>query len=300
MVFNSALLAAVLSGFTALFLEAGEAAKPIYATFCYDVTSKSAQEELHVGGGLGSMQEWKGGAPNRPIVRYVETIKNKDWYNGTKIPKTAFQDDTLGFYDNEIKNMGASAATHPDELMTTVLVNGFTELGPDGQAFFSASHPIVDGGTQSNLQAGALSATTFREALAKAQGMTDYYGKALRPKQRGMKVYLMVGPTLRATAKSIVAVDTTSSGAGNPDYEEATVIVNEGLTGAYANYWFVLLGDGPVRALVMQTREKPEFHMITDPEHAIVITEKVVMAWVEGRWNIGYAHYQAAVGSPGT
>lgn len=300
MEFNSASILAVGTGFQALFLIGFEAADPLHKTFCLEVESTGAQETFQIPEGTGELREWLGEREEKPSVVWAETIKNKDWEGSLYVPVNAYKDDKLGVYRGQAQALGHAAATHPTYLLGQALIQGFTKVAYDGVAFFSASHPR--GGTlavQSNVVSGALSATTFRTALSQLQSMTDYYGKPLRSRSMGMKVYLIVGPSNRATAKSIVALATTASGAGNPDYEEAEVIVDEDLIGDYANYWFVSYGGGPVYPLILQIREKPDLLIISNPEHPDIIYKKRVPHLVSGRWNVGYGFYQLIVGSTG-
>ncbi len=299
MFLSAALVEAAATCFKALFLRGVGRVKAMHATFAFGITSSGAAEELHIPGGMGELREWIGERELKPSIRWTETITNKDWEGTLVVPVNAYKDDTLGVYRMQAEMLGMAAETHPDKLLSDALKAGFLDTAYDAVAFFSATHPLDAGAVQSNLESGALSATTFRSALAKIQSMTDYYGKPLGLASRGAKVYLMVGPGNRATAQSIVAVQTSSSGAGNPDYQAAEVVVNEYLIGAYANYWFLMVGDGPAYPFIMQTREKPSFQTITDADSESVFKRKEILHGVQGRWNVGYGFYQLAVGSTG-
>lgn len=299
MFLSAAAVIAASTAFKALFMKGVARVKAMHSTFAFPITSTGAAEELHIPGGMGELREWIGERELKPSIRWTETITNKDWEGTLVVPVNAYKDDTLGTYRMQAEMLGMAAESHPDKLLSDALKTGFTALAYDGVAFFSASHPLDAGAVQSNLETGALSATTFRSALAKIQSMTDYYSKPLGLASRGAKVYLMVGPSNRATAQSIVAVQTSSSGAGNPDYQAAEVVINEYLIGDYANYWFVMVGDGPAYPIILQVREKPQFQTITDADSESVFKRKEILHGVSGRWNVGYGFYQLAVGSTG-
>lgn len=298
MEFNAEAIDAAATGFSLLFLASMASAKPIYVDLCAVLESKGAQETFVIPEGVGEMREWTGELEAKPSIIWSQTIVNKDWESTLEVPRNAYMDDQLGVYKQQAQMMGVSAATHPDSLLYTTLVEGFANKGYDKVAFFSDSHPIKDG-VQSNLQTGALSATTFRAAMAKLRSMTDYYGRPLRARSMGMKYVLMVGPSNEATAKSIVSVPTTASGAGNPDYQAADVMVNEYLTGAKAGYWFLVCSGGPVYPFILQMREKPDFQVMANPTDVEVRLRKRVLHTAQGRWNMGYGFYQLAVGSQG-
>lgn len=298
MLYNSVAVEAAATGFQALYLAGRAKAAPLYKPFCMVIESNKLIETFEIPDGVGDLREWLGERNFETPIRWSQSIRNKDWEGTIVVPRNAFADDSLGVYKSQAEMLGISAETHPDKLLFDTLSAGFTGNSYDAVDFFSASHPI-EGTTQSNLVSGALAAATFRTALSQLQGMKDYKGKPIRTRAMGMKNYLMVGPSNRATADSIVTIPTTSSGAGNPDYKQAEVVINEYLTGDYANYWFLLAGDGPVAPLILQIRQKPEFISITDPANAEMLNRKRVVFGVEGRWNMGYGFYQLAQGSTG-
>lgn len=308
MLFNSESVQAVATGFKGLFMEGLAVAALLYKDLCFDLPSTGHQETLSIPEGLGDLVEWTGSREIDVPIRWTETIINKDWQKTIAVPRNAYEDDNLGLYASQAKMLGINAASHPDSLLASAIIAGFSGTSYDGVAFFSATHPLdgeVTGntgsaGVQSNIEAGALSATTYRSALSKIQSMKDYFGKPLRFGAMGMKFRLMVGPSNRATAVSIVGVQTTASGAGNPDFGTAEVVINEYFTGAYANYWCVTVVGGPIYPFIFQMRRKPALTVISDPDSEEVFKNKRILHGVDGRWNLGYGFYQLIVGSTGS
>lgn len=300
MLFNTANVRAAATGFRAIYSEGFEAAKPLHPEWVLEIASTHEQETFEIPTGFGEMREWVGDREIKPHVRWSQTIRNKDWEGTLEVPRNAYEDDALGVYEANARMMGMSARSHPDELLFETLVGGFTTACYDGVSFFSASHPISGGSTQSNLVSGALSSTTFRTAVANLDKVKNYHGKPVRTRAFAPRRVLMVGPDLRATADSIVTVDTLASGASNPDYKQAEVLVNEYFTGDYANYWFVGAVGGPVRPLILQVRKRPELVQLTDPTGEEMFLRKRVLHGVDGRWNMGYGFYQTIQGSTGS
>lgn len=300
MLINAAALLAASTGFRARFLDGMQANEPWHEPFVETVESSKSQERILIPDGLGEMREWLGERDVNAVQLDDYTLKNKTWEKSVDIPVDAFKDDELGVFGGQADALGRLAASHPGYLVEQLLVNGFTAKGYDGVAFFSSDHKGKGATTQSNVVSGALSAATFRTALSQAQAITNREGRPIRLRQMGLKPYLIVGPSLRATAKSIVSLDTLASGAGNPDAGEAELIINEGLVGDYANYWFLVFGGGSgVRPFIVQMREKPSLHMVTDPKDTALRDRKVIPMWSQGRWNAGYLFWQLAQGSTG-
>lgn len=299
MLINAAALLAASTGFRARFLDGMQANEPWHEPFVETVESDKSQERILIPDGLGEMREWLGERDVNSVELDDYTLKNKTWEKSIDIPVDAFKDDELGVFSGQAASLGRIAASHPGYLVEQLLVGGFTNTGYDGKAFFAANHPGKDGANQTNIVSGALSSTTFRTALSQAQAITNREGRPIRLREMGLKPYLIVGPSLRATAKSIVSIDTLASGAGNPDAGEAELIINEGLIGPYASYWFLVFGGGDVRPFIVQMREKPSLHMVTDPKDTALRDRKVVPMWSQGRWNAGYLFWQLAQGSTG-
>lgn len=297
MLLQVAAVQAASTGFRAMYLRGVGSVVSLASRLALEITSTGSQETIHIPEGCGELREWVGERELKPVIRWDTTIKNKTFEGTLVVPVEAYEDDQLGVYKGQAETLGVAAASHPDKLLIDLLVAGFTAVGYDEVAFFSASHPLQSG-SQTNLQTGALSATTFNEALVKLQSLTDYYGKPLAIAKK--KLVLVVGPSNRATAKSIVSLDTLSGGGGNPNYGEAEVIIDDRLIGAHATKWFVMVADGPARPVILQIRRKANFVTVSDLTSESVFLRREILHGVDGRWNVGYGFYQLAVGSLGT
>jgi phage major head subunit gpT-like protein len=297
MVFNLAALIAASTGFRAVFAEALHATTPYYTDLCEEVPSTGSTEVYHFPDGLGDLREWVGSREEQPILMFPYPITNKTWEKTLTIPREAVEDDQLGSFNGSVKLMGASAKSHPDSLLATLLTGGFTTNGYDGVPFFSATHPQEGGSTQSNIVSGALSETTFNTAMQRLLGIQDYYGKPIDPMGMGGELVLVVGPSLRATALQIVERINNDAGAGNINYKAARVVIFPRLTGSH---WFLMVAKGPVRPFVLQMRRKPEFVSQTALDSDTVFAANEFKYGVSGRWNAGYAFWQLAVGSTGS
>jgi hypothetical protein len=96
----------------------------------------------------------------------------------------------------------------------SVLNNGFSSsyVGGDGQPLFSASHPLVSGGTNSNrLTASDLNETSLEAAVIQIAGWTDERGLLIAAKPNK----LIVPPSLMFTAKRLLDTELRVATADN-------------------------------------------------------------------------------------
>ena len=298
MFISKVLLLAATQGFTAVFLKAQKTASPNYKDWAMTVDSESAIESLLVPGAAGTLQRWKGEREKKGAKVYELEIKVVDYEATKAVPATAISDaKKLGVYDAMFKQMAFNAELHPDDLLTEALVAGFAATSSkksyDGVIFFSADHA-----SGSNLADGALSATTYGDALSKLLAQTDEDGSPLRlGSQPGVKRVLRVGPKLYGTAISIVGVQNTTGGAGNPYFGTAEVELDDRLIGAYDDYWFLGYRGGAYRAAVFVNRE--DASLIIDDDPVSVAKSKEVVAMVQARRAMALLWHQTIVGYAG-
>lgn len=294
-ILNGAAIRAAATGFRALFTEGLELVTPQHAGWMDEVISTGAQESYHFPEMLGDMREWIGDRYVEALNRQDYTLKNKEWEKTIAIPRAAFEDDSLGGYRSQVRNLGAVAKSHPDVLQAELLTGGFSAVGYDGVAFFASTHPMKSG-TQSNVQAGALSESTFNSAMVKLLNMKNWEGKPIDPLGVGGKPTLMVGPSNRVTAMEILQKEYVDGGDSNINYKAADLQINPRLTGTH---WFLGVRGGTLRPLLLQMRRKPEFVSRDQVGDEDVFYKNQVVFGVDGRWNAGYAFWQLMIGSTG-
>ena len=298
---NRAALERAATAFHAMWLETASA---IMSSDWYDeVSSTGAIESYQLMDGAGAVREWLGERQFKVPQVWELELKNKDWENSTFVPVNAVEDDTLGHYAGQVRMFMSRLKAHPDRLMAELLTGGFAANGYDGVPFFATSHPTATGTQSTRITGGSgttLATAAFQNAYALLQGATDYAGEPLGLVEApDAEVQLVVGPSNRATADSIVTVATTSSGAGNPNYSLAKVKVNPYLIGDYAAYWYLVVAKAPVRPFVLQVRRAPDVRIITDPDDIEVRNNRRIPIIGDGRWNAGYRFWQSIVGSNG-
>lgn len=135
-------------------------------------------QEVFKGTGLWSATgETQAVATDSPFVTNKQTVTVTDFTKGIEIPKNLFDDNMFGTYAKMVSDFANMARVTRDVNAFKVFRNAFTtQLTADGVAWISASHPLIAGGTLSNLISGALSVTTFNNALVSLQTQKNQAG----------------------------------------------------------------------------------------------------------------------------
>lgn len=158
MIINKTSLATLFTAVKTAFNKGLKDTKPTWdkvATLVPSTTSSTTYAWL---GQFPRMREWLGDRQLKSLALHDYSIKNKKFESSIAIPRDDIDDDTYGVFTPLFEEMGYAAATHPDELVYTLLALGFDSLCYDGQNFFDTDHPVgnEDNGivSVSNMQAG--------------------------------------------------------------------------------------------------------------------------------------------------
>lgn len=158
MIINGQTLDLAFRGFKTIFSEASARAPSHYDKIAMVVPSSSRDETYGWLGNFPTMREWVGPRQVKQFEAHGFTIRNKTFETTVEVNRVDFEDDRLGVFKPAFAEMGQAAARHPDEMIFSLLKNGFTSTCYDGQPFFSANHPVTDADgnvtTVSNLDEG--------------------------------------------------------------------------------------------------------------------------------------------------
>lgn len=147
-----------------------------------------------------------------PKVSNKYTILIKDFAEGIEVSKDLFDDNMHGVWAEEVRQLALMARVTQDQNAFKVFRGAFTTtLTADGVAFISASHPLIGGGTTSNLVTGALSTTTFNNAIVALRQQVNQAGVILG----GSPSILLVPSKLFVLAKQITESALVSDSANN-------------------------------------------------------------------------------------
>ena len=213
------LLKELLPGLNALFgleyARYGEEHKEIFET---ESSERSFEEETKLSGFSAAPVKNEGSAIAYDNAQEVFTAR----YNhetialGFSLTEEAIEDNLYDSLSSRYTKALARAMAYTKQTKAAaVLNNGFDAdyPGGDGQPLFSASHPLVSGGTNSNIPSTAadLNETSLEAAVIQIAGWTDERGLLIAAKPRK----LVVPPSLMFVATRLLETELRVSTADN-------------------------------------------------------------------------------------
>ena len=154
MIVNKSNLSIIFTAFKTAFNAGFRDATPQWQRIATLVPSTTKEEKYGWLGQFPRLREWVGDRQVKSIALHDYSIKNKKFEATIAVPRDDIDDDSYGLMAPLFQEMGFAAATHPDELVFTLLASGFTTACYDGQYFFDTDHS-VNATSVSNMQAGS-------------------------------------------------------------------------------------------------------------------------------------------------
>ena len=213
------LLKELLPGLNALFgleyARYGEEHKEIFST---ETSERSFEEETKLSGFSAAPVKNEGSAIAYDNAQEVFTAR----YNhetialGFSLTEEAIEDNLYDSLSSRYTKALARAMSYTKQTKAAaILNNGFdTDYpGGDGQPLFSASHPLVSGGTNSNIPAVAvdLNETALENAVIQIAAWTDERGLLIAAKPKK----LIIPPALMFVATRLLETELRVSTADN-------------------------------------------------------------------------------------
>jgi len=213
------LLKELLPGLNALFgleyARYGEEHKEIYET---ETSERSFEEETKLSGFSAAPVKAEGSAIAYDNAQEAWTAR----YNhetialGFSLTEEAIEDNLYDSLSARYTKALARAMAYTKQVKAAaVLNNGFSSSYPggDGVALFSASHPLVSGGTNSNIPSVAadLNETSLENAVIQIAAWTDERGLLIAAKPKK----LVVPPALQFVATRLLETELRVSTADN-------------------------------------------------------------------------------------
>jgi hypothetical protein len=205
------LLKELLPGLNALFgleyARYGEEHKEIYET---ETSERSFEEETKLSGFSAAPVKPEGNAIAYDNAQEAWTAR----YNhetialGFSLTEEAIEDNLYDSLSGRYTKALARAMAYTKQVKAAaVLNNGFTSgyNGGDGQPLFSASHPLVSGGTNSNIPStpADLNETSLEAAVIQVAAWTDERGLLIAAKVKKM----VVPPALQFVATRLLETE---------------------------------------------------------------------------------------------
>ena len=213
------LLKELLPGLNALFgleyARYGEEHKEIFDT---ETSERSFEEETKLSGFSAAPVKNEGSAIAYDNAQEVFTAR----YNhetialGFSLTEEAIEDNLYDSLSSRYTKALARAMAYTKQTKAAaILNNGFSSsyLGGDGQPLFSASHPLVSGGTNSNIPTtpADLNETSLEAAVIQIAAWTDERGLLIAAKPRK----LVVPPSLMFVSTRLLETELRVSTADN-------------------------------------------------------------------------------------
>jgi phage major head subunit gpT-like protein len=253
-------LEAVFTGLQAVFNEAVQSTENEQVSRLMEVVpSTSGTEEYPTATLLGDLEEVLDEVTITNIGAFVQSVPNRTFARIVEIKRDDIADDNIGVYRPGVRQLGRRAALYPLRLAADVLLAGFADGWIDGTTVFAADHEWVGGRAWSNRSDAALNATNFEAAVSALETRTGPDGAPL-----GLQPDLLIcGPANRAAAESILKVQYLEGGQSNRNYQRCDLLV---LGRFGSSHSWLLVDTDPVRPLVLQDREGPEFTAKDSPD----------------------------------
>jgi phage major head subunit gpT-like protein len=255
-------------------------------------STKAKEYDYHVSG----TGKWEEKLPSGAIAEDTiydgaeVTYIHKSYAKMFSVEREMADDDQYHIIEKLPRGLGRGCRVTIEETSISVINNGFNTNGYDGVPLFSASHPLLRGGTASNLLPSAdLADTSLKIGLAKMRTETKT--------EEGFKAQasakqLIVHPDNEFTALTLVRSAQTA-GTGNNDknvlQDRLSVMVLDYLDDSDA--WF--LRDPRLSETNFFWRVKPEF------KSTGVFDTLVAKYRGYCRFSVGYSDWRGWLGNPG-
>jgi len=295
-VVTSDFLAALLTGFRAVFVESFDAAKNAteYLKICSVFDSLTEKETYAWLGTVPKMSEWVDERVQHGLLGHDYTITNKHYEATLSVKRDALEDDKYGLIKPRVMQLAQEAARHPDELTFSLLDDGQTGLAYDGTAFFANSRTIGDSANIDNL----ISAAGQTEANIRTDIGNAYKLMGLYQDDRGRPMGLIPDTIVCSPELVGTIVSALKPGVSGVERWESSVIkqiiVSPWIDGD-ATDWYVLCTKAVLKPIFFQNRKKPEFTALDSPTSENVFMRNNILYGVDARYNVGYGDPRTAI-----
>ena len=294
-------------GLRKLFYETFDEVPEQYSKIFHVKKSKKARE---VDYGLGAMPIWSefgtaikenltgtavttGEMPTVPYATIPAGLEriyvHKEFAQGFMVERKMVDDEQYGVIEKMPKDLARAGRYKVEMDAVSLLENGFSNTGYDKKPLFAKDHPLLSGGTCSNLIEGELNVENLQKAIIAMRSIKDEAGKKVVYKADT----LIVPPVLEFKAIELLnSINQADSELNNVNSLKGKlkIVVLDFLESDTA--WFVM--DSSRHELNFFWRVRPEFKQAEDFD-TLVAKYRGYM-----RYSYGYSDYRGIVGSKGT
>lgn len=251
---SSASLAAIRRSINTAWAKGLEWKSPIDLGFLVsEFTSAGASELYPWQNFTAQFREWVGDRVFNTLSAELFEVVNRDWEKSEKCKATLIKDDRFGVFVNLIAMHGMAWKQCLYALATEVIQSN--SVCYDGKAMLANDH-AYGANTIDNLVTDALSKTSFEAAFVAAAEWKFANNVLVRPNF----THLVVGEKNRSTAFGIVKAEKIDVGGvqvDNPNRGKCELVVLPDFASTYDDYWMLVDGSQPVKAIARQIREEP-------------------------------------------
>lgn len=223
-------------------------------------------------GMVPQVREWIGGRQVKPLRTQGMTIANKTWEATVRIDADEQRRDKTGQILVRINELARRVATHPNKLITDLILQGESTETYDGSNFFASDHSEGDSGTQSNSFSYNVTTTTaptedemYQAIVTTISNLLHLRDDTGEPVNEGTREFVVMIPmgflssTLSALTQPRGDVNNPLAG---PDPFRVTWIANPRLT--WTNKFCVFRSDGSTRPFIFQEEMPVQVHALAE------------------------------------
>jgi len=253
-------------------------------------------------GMVPQVREWVGGRRVKPLRSQGVTIVNKTWESTIRVDADERRRDKTGQIIVRVNEMARRVATHPNKLLTTLMLEGESAAGYDGQYFFDTDHDEGDSGTQSNdIGAGATTPSAPTDAemyeaivsgLGQVMTFKDDQGEPMNETAREFLVMVpmsFLSSTLIALSGQIVDSSSNPLASGKPFRVEW--VTNPRLT--WTDRFAIFRTDGSSRPFIFQEELPVQVQVLAEGSE-LEVNENQHQYGVKAIHAAGYGFWQDA------
>jgi len=288
--------------FSTIFDMALQNTSVIYPALATVMTGVGPVNQFKWLGDVPTMVEWIGPRTINRLRGESHELRTKWYANGIELDIEDVSEDKLGIVSPRIGQLASMGPKKIDAITIDMLNNGFAGslgLTYDGQFLFDTDHTADGAGTgtsQSNLQSGALSDTTYNQAWQK---MMEFKGTNGEPLEI-VPDTLLVGAANQLVARKLLMQQFKATGESNIDQGTARLIINARITGAHANKWYLLATKEAVRSVIVGVETPPSFAELAGWDQYNQFMFRSMLAGGHMKVGFCYGLWQVSIGSTGS
>lgn len=299
-VVTSDLLAALFTNYRLIYEETFLAAmiEKYYPRIAMEVTSETLNETYNFFGSVPEPQQWTDTRQEQNIYPYNFTIQALDWELTIAVDRNEIQDNRLNMTTPRIQQLGAAFPAFVEKKIVQALVNGAVSGNNsyDGVTFYNASHVIGKAAAQTNLVSYtgatlALVQADFATAKSAMRNLNDDQGRPAGI----MADFVLCAPAQEQVFRQLLNASFIPSGSvgsmENTFIGQADLGVSPFVTAAT---WHLLCTKNPIKPLIYQNRQNPNFVALDKPDSQSAFFNKKFYYGSDARANFGYGEWMCA------